>query len=457
MNLQNIDQQIMYLQQQLGMIPNPPRTQQEYQVMQQLQGQLQMMYQQRAQLVGQYQQQYPMQQGYQQGFQQQGYYQQPMMQQRPQASQYGGMQQNASFAQPYQNQYVQQPYKTQVQATQASTDRYAKRVEKMREERASNPVYQQQVTQQPQPVVEPKPVMFYPGEELPRVCQPDREERLVEEGGFTRREIVTKPGGKPMEDLKVYKKRIEDINTLDMWDIHKKHEELVEHDALVGNGYTRTFGRVIGKDRIEKNLELVEQLKTMTPDNIAQIFSDLEDWCYFISRQFHSRYTDTFNTMVKGRTRLKVTIDNIIIDIGDVLKFIETIENVKDKSVYESIIMYIIHDIRNNVEIDFTMVENIPNRAMCHICYKQDILIVDSPELLEAVKQTMDKTIDKLGIVTEESFPVLNKVIKETKINKLPVAQFRILSNGNFKDYELLNDGDNTLIRDKIDFLTTSM
>lgn len=408
-NIQQLDQQILYLQSQLHTVPNPPQTQQQATVVAQLQAQLNHAYAQKQQLLMQ-QQVYGQQMGYQQQPYQQQMYQQPVYQQPQQPSQYGSYNNNAGFAQPYNQPTQPRGYQTQV--NHGNTSRYGDRLKEMKETRIKEEQkYMAPVQQQPE-VVKPIEPMWFPGHELGYICSPNVMEKHVVENGLTKRELVSSGKNIPLDKLKLKRGKKEmNINTCtqDIYNLYPN--EVRTHDAFDVTGVEKVYDILNYEDEMSGVDKLNELLPMLDKSNIVTFLSIVPKVSKKFRRELDIRYTHLFNNMlyVKGVTNL--SIDNLVTDIPDYIKYMEQHDNLKTKKILNNVLDMLINDIKTKLTLTVLERGN-DNTGILEIKFTGDLMVINNDSIGSIIKQQVLENEQPVAKVTEESFPEITDAVK---------------------------------------------
>ena len=429
-NIQQLDQQIMYLQSQLHGIPNPPVTQQQANIVGQLQAQLNQAYAQKQQLMMQ-------QQAYgQMAFQQQPQmYQQPMYQQPQIPSQYGNYNGNAGFAQPY-NQPVQtRGYQTQV--NHGNTSRYGDRLKEMKETRMKEEQrYMGQVSQQqpqPEPVVtEPT---WYPGHEVGYLCSPNIMEKHEVENGLIKRELISSDRNIPLETLKIKRGKKEmNINTCveDIYNLYPN--EVRTHDAFDVVGVEKVYDILNYADETEAVLEIINLLPKLDRDNISTFLSHIPKASKKFRRELDIRYTHLFNNLLKAKGINNINIDNLVSDVPEFVIYTRNIENIITRESLNNVLDIVINDIKSKLTLSI-LEQGQDDTGILEIKFTGDLMVINNDNIGTIMKSQVGKDENNMLMVTKESFPEASEALTSN-----------IKPNG-IKDVVAINGGHSTRYR----------
>ena len=405
-NIQQLDQQIMYLQSQLHGLPNPPATQQQAAIVGQLQAQLNQAYAQKQQLMMQ-------QQAYNQmAFQQQPQmYQQPMYQQPQAPSHYGNYNANAGFAQPY-NQPVQtRGYQTQV--NHANTSRYGDRLKEMKETRMKEEQrYMGQVVQQqpqPEPVVtEPT---WFPGHELGYLCSPNVMEKHEVENGLTKRELMNSGKNFPLDTLKIKRGKKEmNINTCieDIYNLYPN--EVRTHDAFDVVGVEKVYDILNYTDETEAVNEISNLLPKLDRDNISTFLSYIPKASKKFRRELDLRYTHIFNNLLKAKGINNINIDNLVSDVPEFVTYARTVENIRTREALNNVLDIVINDIKSKLAVSI-LEQGKDGTGILEIKFTGDLMVINNDNIGTIIKSQVGKDKNNMMAVSEESFPEASEAL----------------------------------------------
>lgn len=438
MRLQDIENQIGYLNSQLVSIPNPPQTMQQQQAIMQIQQQLQYYHNMRAQAVGQIQQQQ----------------QQVMMQNIPT---YQQQPVSMSVQQPmmYQQQSINSPFQTFSSAQQPtvttptsspSASRYGKRVTEV------TTTTQQQVVEQPVKQ-EPAKIKWAKGHEYPLLCSDDKMESLETMYGETFRGAVKNYDREVKYNIKLnpdHKPCFKYHNPHTIYDSINK-DDATKYNTFFCNAIANYKERIpLSKESMEicaknKNVKLLSK----DEDDIVKYIKDVvklynsDDTRFNLFVILLNNVTAILNDAIKYRIGSEVKIDHLMEDFEDLVQYVEELELVKTRDSFREVLQSVVNFIKNNIVVkDDTLILYMPT------------ILIDDWKVNDYIKYTVK---DDTYYITKDSFTDLYNVIDNCYSNKdygldenLPISLIT-LEAGNVQRYNIVKTlkGDYIIYKNK--------